>query len=230
MNNNSITFKNTFKFAGEYEFTILSYGPTGLETKQPVKVTGTSDVWSEQVSVTLTADMITANATQEDDGQGIPGLIDNNTSTFYHSFWGKDAPDGKPHRIQIHLNKPSAGEFYFDYMGRGNGDGGGDVKRAEVFGSHSGADADGAWTSLGIITYKLPEGRGKQGVAQNHIKTAESYEYLRFVPLARRNKDPLGLTGTSSDWFNMSELRLFEVHDESWAQKNLETILGAKRF
>lgn len=230
MNNNSVTFKNTFKFAGEYEFTIKTYGPTGMETKQPVTVKGTSDEWSESVQLKLTEDMITANATHPTDGKGIPGLIDNNTSTYYHSQWEKNSSDGKPHRIQIHLANPSAGEFYFDYMGRGNGDGGGDVKRAEIFGSNSGADADGAWTSLGIITYKLPEGRGKQGVAQNHIKSAENYEYLRFVPLARRNKDPLGTQGTKADWFNMSELRLFEVHDEAWAQKNLETILGAKRF
>lgn len=225
----SVTFDKTFKFAGTYDFTIKTYGPTGMETNSPIRTTGTSNEWFETIRVALTADMITANATQTNDGQGIPGLVDGKINTFYHSFWSADTPDGKPHYLQIRLNKPISSEFYFDYMGRASGDGGGDVKRARVYGSISGADADAAWTELGELSYDLPPARGKQGVARNHIKTSENYVYLRFVPTARRNKDPLGLNGTRTDWFNMSELRLFEVHDEAWAQGHLETILNAKR-
>lgn len=228
VNSTSIVFDKTFKFAGEYEFTIKSFGPTGKETNNPVKVTGTSKEWSENVQIKLTKDMISANATHKDDGDGIPALIDNNTNTYYHSAWKDEMTpkDHKPHRLQFNLeSSPCSSEFYFDYMGRGNGDGGGDIKKADIYGSTSGVDNDEAWEKIGEITYELPADRGKQGKAKNHLKPSKAYKYLRFIPTSRRNKETFSGKGTSNDWFNMSEIRLYEVHDEAWAQKNIDKIL-----
>lgn len=227
-NSTSIVFDKTFKFAGEYEFTIKSFGPTGKETNQPVKVTGTSKEWSESVQIKLTEAMISANATHDGDGGGIPALIDNNTNTYYHSAWNdaKAPKDHKPHRLQFNLeSSPCSSEFYFDYMGRGNGDGGGDVKKADIYGSTSGVDNDDAWEKIGEITYELPAGRGQQGKAKNHLKPNKTYTYLRFIPTSRRNKETFSGKGTSGDWFNMSEIRLYQVHDEAWAEKNINKIL-----
>lgn len=78
---------STFAFAGEYEFTVKTYGPTGLETASPLTVKSRSLEWSEKKEVTLTESMITANATQTNDGGGIPALVDRKVNTYYHSSW-----------------------------------------------------------------------------------------------------------------------------------------------
>lgn len=221
----TVTFDRTFRFAGQYTFTIKTYGPTGTVTETPVVVKGTSNPWSQSVQVEMTAAMIKSNAEQKNDGAGIPGLVDKNNNTFFHSFWSANSTDGKQHRLEITLPTPLTGIFYFDYIGRHNGDGGGDVKRAKVYANASGASSDEAWSELGVLEYTLPGGRAQQGTTTNRLNAgATGYTMLRYVPQARRNKDPLATNGARSEWFNMAELRLWSVRDENWAKNNLQTI------
>ena len=56
--------ENTFKCGGEYEFTIKTYGPTGMETEQPATVRGTSEESVIKARIALTVDMFSANATE----------------------------------------------------------------------------------------------------------------------------------------------------------------------
>lgn len=211
----SCVFDNTYAFAGDYQFTVKTYGVTGLETDNPLVISAQSGEWVRTVKIHLTPSMITANATQNGDGQGIPGLVDGNTSTYYHTLWKNPSPGGKPHYVQIELDRKSSKEFYFDYDGRSGNDQG-DVKRVRIYGSNSGVDNDAAWTDLGVITYDM---KGDRGKATNHIKASQGYKYLRYVPEARRSSDPLDSSGTNG-WWNMSELKYYEVHDEEWVQAN----------
>lgn len=222
INTTSVTFENTFQFAGEYEFVLKTVGPKGMETASPATISGTSGAWRQVSQVALTSGMLSSNAVQNE-GAKLPGAVDNNTNTYFHSYWGRNADDNKPHRIEVSLTTPMSSEFYFDYMGRGNGNGTGDIKKAKIYGSASGAESD--WTELGELLYTLPSGRGQLGATTNSIKPADgtTYKKLRFVPTERRDK-VFGPSGTKDDWFNLSELRLWEVRDEAWAQKNLNAI------
>lgn len=219
-NATSVVFTPTYAFAGEYQFTVKTYGITGLETLTPQTVKAVSGPWKENVEIPLTVEMITANATQVNDGGGIPALVDRNRNTYYHSLWESLSPGRKPHYLQIELDDPSAKEFYFEYDGRISGNPAGDVKRAKIYGSQVGVDNDAAWTELGEITFNLPESAGGHGTSKAHIKTNERYRYLRFVPTARRNLDPLNAANTGDAWWNMGELYYYEVHDEAWVQSN----------
>lgn len=50
----------------------------------------------------------------------------------------------------------------------------------------------------------------------------QAYNYIRFTPTARRNKDPLDYTVAGSAWWNMSEIYLYRIrHDEAWAREQL---------
>ena len=59
-----------------------------METESPVIITGTSGEASELERVILTVDMLSANATQDGDGGGLPALIDGKGGTYF-------IPDGK---------------------------------------------------------------------------------------------------------------------------------------
>ena len=50
----------------------------------------------------------------------------------------------------------------------------------------------------------------------------QAYNYIRFTPTARRDKDPLDYTVAGSAWWNMSEIYLYRIrHDEAWAREQL---------
>lgn len=216
----SVVFENTYQFAGEYEFTVKTYGLTGLETNEPKTITGVSLPWSEKVEFNLTAGMITSNAVQTDDGGGIPALVDKNVNTYFHSLWSSNSDDNKPHRLQFALGRTIARTFYFDYDGRNGGNGNGDIKSVNIYGSQSGVPNDAAWELLGTIDYDLPAGRGQRATAKSQITTTKDYEFLRFIPTARRDR-VFSNDGSSSNWWNMSELHLYEVHDEAWKQAHM---------
>ena len=217
----SSVVEGTYQCAGEYEFTITTYGPTGMVTDNPVILKGTSEVSPRKIPVKLTIDMLSSNATENEDA-GLPGLIDGNKSSYYHSLWSKTAPGSKAHYIQIDLKSPLQ-NLRFEYDGRHNGDGGGDVKRVGIWGSVTGADD--TWTQIGTETYTLDKSdpRGKHYEPNEEVRASQPYSHIRFTPEARRSKDPLDPTVVANSWFNMAEIYLYKVNfqDETWAKKEL---------
>lgn len=164
-------------------------------------------VWGEPVAVPLTLDMLSANATQAGDGQGLPGLIDNNKNTFYHTLWSGASPGGKPHYVQINLTEPLR-FIRIDYHGRNGGNGAGDVKRAGIWVSETGGDNDSEWAKAATITYDMIlNQRGALYVAQNIANLGKPYKYIRFIPEARRNADPIDPSGANG-WWNMADMFL----------------------
>lgn len=202
---------NTFKAAGEYTFTIRTYGPTNMETEAPVVVSGVSDVMPDYFKVNLTADMLSTNATEPSEGP-IRNLVDGNINTYFHSKWS-NPPVGAPHYFEIHLTKPIQ-EFDYNFVTRHNGDGGGDVKRMKIEVSN---DNGSTWKEAAVHSYTMPGSRGQQ-VNGQPASASNPFSRMRLTPLARRSADPI-----NNSWFNMAEFRLFEknIYNEQWAAAQL---------
>lgn len=167
--------------------------------------------WGEPIPVPLTTGMLSANATQSGDGQGLPGLVDNNKNTFYHTLWSSASPGGKPHYVQINLDEPKR-FLKFEYVSRNGGDGGGDVKRAGIWVSNTGTNNEADWEKAATITFNLPTGRGMRTSANETANLNGEYKYIRFIPEARRSADPINSSGTNG-WWNMADMYLYSFTD-----------------
>lgn len=213
----SYIIDDTYQCAGEYSFTINTYGPTGMETDSPVTITGISGEASEMERVTLTIDMLSDNANHVGDGGGLPALIDGKVSTYYHTKWNAPVTT-EAHYVQIKLNKPLK-DLCFEYDARQSGvNNGGDVKAATIYGSMNGE----FFESMGNEEFNLPTTNGGHATAKNNVSGKQAYNYIRFTPTARRDKDPLDYTVAGSAWWNMSEIYLYRIrHDEAWAREQL---------
>ena len=213
----SAIIDDTYQCAGEYSFTFKTYGPTGMETESPVIITGTSGEASELERVILTVDMLSANATQDGDGGGLPALIDGKGGTYYHSRW-QDPVVSEAHYVQIKLNKPLQG-LRFEYDARQTGiNNGGDVTIATIYGSTNGE----YFESMGTEEFNLPTSKGGHATAKNNVNGKQAYNYIRFTPTGRRNQATLDYTNANKAWWNMAEMYLYRVrHDEAWAKEQL---------
>lgn len=169
-----------------------------------------SSVWKP---VELRLDMLSANATQDNDGGGLPALIDNNMGTYYHSLWSGPAPGQKPHYIQIEFDEPL--EFIaIEYHGRGGGNAPGDVKRAGIWVSETGGDDDSEWTKAATVTYDMNTTVNTRYKMNEVVaELGGEYKYIRFIPEARRNADPLDPSG-GNGWFNMSDMFVYTFDTE----------------
>ena len=213
----SAIIDDTYQCAGEYSFTFKTYGPTGMETESPVIITGTSGEAFELERVILTVDMLSANATQDGDGGGLPALIDGKGGTYYHSRW-QDPVVSEAHYVQIKLNKPLQG-LRFEYDARQTGiNNGGDVTIATIYGSTNGE----YFESMGTEEFNLPTSNGGHATAKNNVNGKQAYNYIRFTPTARRDQATLDYTNANKAWWNMAEMYLYRVrHDEAWAKEQL---------
>ena len=188
-----------------------------METDSPVTITGISGEASEMERVTLTIDMLSDNANHVGDGGGLPALIDGKVNTYYHTKWNAPVTT-EAHYVQIKLNKPLK-DLCFEYDARqsrvNNGD---DVKAATIYGSMNGE----FFESMGNEEFNLPTTNGGHATAKNNVSGKQAYNYIRFTPTARRDKDPLDYTVAGSAWWNMSEIYLYRIrHDEAWAREQL---------
>lgn len=210
---------DTYQCAGDYTFTITTYGPTGMETDSPIIVTGASGEATDRERIALTVDMLSANATQPGEGT-LSSLVDNTTGAgdYYHTMWDRATSDF--HYVQINLPKPLQ-ELFFEYDGRRNGDGGGDVKRVQIKGSNDISSEDN-WEQMGMETFTLPTTRGGHATANEIISGRREYKYIRFIPQATRKFDPLHPEIQNQGWWNMAKMYLYRArHDEAWAKKEL---------
>lgn len=215
----SFVIEDTYQCAGDYVFTIKTYGPTEMETEHPLTVKGTSNE-SAPRPVVLTAAMLSANASQPGDGGGLPALLDSDTNTFYHTMYNSLSPGSQPHYVQINLQEPLQ-NLRFEYDGRKTANNNGDVTRVGIWGSDTGADD--SWTKIGTEKLSLPTSAGGHSQPDENVMGDKPYKHIRFTPEARRDKDPLNPAVAGSAWWNMSNLYLYKInkHDEAWARKEL---------
>lgn len=215
----TVIVNDTYQCAGDYTFTINTHGPTGMKTDNPITVTSTSGEASDKERIALTVDMLSANATQPGEGT-LSSLVDNTTGTgdYYHTMW--DRATSEFHYVQINLPQPLQ-KLFFEYDGRRNGDGGGDVKRAQIMGSNDISSEDN-WEQMGIETFTLPTARGGHATANEIVLGRQEYKYIRFIPQATRKFDPLHPEIQNQGWWNMAKMYLYRArHDEAWAKEQL---------
>lgn len=210
----STTFEPTYKFAGDYQFTIRTYNKEGVVTETPITITGQSNEWSEDKEVDLSVDMLSSNSIA--DGHGLKLLVDGKAATYFQTG-GSDASER--HYVQIALPSAITGEFYFNFTGR-TGNVSSDPVTVEVYGSNTGTGASSTWEDLGTITYPRPSRPGGVREAQNHLTTTGNWKYLRFVPTERRNL--VLADGSAKYYWAAAELMLYVHHDEAWAEKNIK--------
>ncbi|MCS2901663.1 discoidin domain-containing protein [Bacteroides thetaiotaomicron] len=121
--------------------------------------------------------MFSANATEPSEGS-LAALVDDNINTYYHTIWSGTSPNKQPHYLQINMSELPLQSLRFEYDGRNNGNGAGDVKRVGIWGS----DNNNTWTLMGKETYTLPGSRGQHVEPNENIKAGKPYKYIRFIP------------------------------------------------
>lgn len=158
------------------------------------------------VRVPLSVDMVSTNAQEPNEGP-IANLVNGNTNDYFHTIWSGSSPGGKPHHIAFALDTPIE-DLKIEYSSRPNGDGGGDVKIADIYTSEVGGTDDANWTKVGTMTFPLPGGRKARVSSNERIQFDHPVKFIRFVPTARRNANPIDPSG-SNGWFNMGEIYLW---------------------
>ena len=211
INNNKLTeykIENTFKAAGEYTFVIRTYGPTGMETETPVTVKGTSDAMPDYFKVNLTADMLSSNAQEPNEGP-IRNLVDGNINTFFHTAWSFNIAE--LHYFQIKLDKAMQ-SFNYNFYTRNSGPAQA-IKRMKIEVSSNGT----TWSEVATHSYPQADAGGAK-MDGKPVTSDNPFTYMRFTPLARHNADPI-----ANSWFNMSVFNLFEkvAYNEAWAGAQL---------
>ena len=90
---------------------------TGLKGDKPVTCWGTFRMYDENgEQIPLTADMISTNADHNTlcpspDGVGIPGMLDDNVGTYFHTAWNYAVPDY--HYVEVALPEGEYSAFSF---------------------------------------------------------------------------------------------------------------------
>lgn len=205
---NQYKIENTFAAAGEYDFTIRTYGPTGMETETPVTVSGISDAMPDYFKVNLRADMLSSNAQEPNEGP-IRNLVDGNVNTFFHTAWSFNIAE--LHYLQIKLDK-AIQNFDYNYYTRNSGPAQA-IKRMKIEVSSNGT----TWSEVAVHSY-AEASAGAAKIDGKPVSSDNPFIHMRFTPLARHNADPI-----ANSWFNMSVFNLFEkgAYSEAWAAAQL---------
>ena len=105
-------------------FIVHETGSNGLNGDYPFFTMQSFEMFDEEGNeIELTEDDITSNACHNTlnpgspDGAGIPGLIDDDPNTFFHSTWG--ATVNEPHYLEVTLPEGEYSAFSFAMTGRG---------------------------------------------------------------------------------------------------------------
>lgn len=147
------------------------------------------------VQLPLTADMLSSNAQEPNEGP-IQNLLDGNPGTFFHSAWSFSIPVA--HNIQVKLNEPINGCIFW-YQNRNNGNG----KPIDVTIDVS---ADGeTWTELTHIVSGLPTAAGST-YESAYLASDTPFTYFRYT-VHKTN------SGTAPTFFNMAEFKMFIIAD-----------------
>lgn len=120
------------------------------------------------------ADQLSSNASDRDEGQDFGALIDNDPETFWHSDWHSQVSD--THYLQVALTEPVEGDLYIYVQRRRIG-----TDHVTKLGVHGSNDAKN-WTAiedveLGNVDY------GAEYTTPAISMRGASYRYLRFYIL-----------------------------------------------
>ena len=186
----------------------VSVDPTGKATALSLTTTVDNDYF-----VSTNADQNTGGG--DKDGDGIAGLVDNNTDTHFHSRWSGDAVNA-PHHIQIDLGDGnSINVFKFSYVAHNAPD----PTTIVVSGSNDGTN----FTPIDTIT--------KDVIAVSSTYTskvfdsATAYRYLRFAVTAS-SRSGFGSSFGNYVCFGMKEFDLYKVTSTAEVAPKYKNLAG----
>lgn len=148
--------------------------------------------------IPLSLDMLSSNATVDNDGTGLTGLFDGlGSGKHYHSNYGGTVIDAVyGHYIDVHLATPIK-SIMFDYYTRFE-NGNGDPTEIVMYTSNDGQ----IWTQLGTVT---KNGLGGNKQYTSPIFTAENeFTYWRFSVIKSVSGDV-----RAGAYFNLGEMAIF---------------------
>lgn len=136
---------------GEITFTLSTFNAGGWQSEDNPEIKATADavpptVELQKTKINLTVDMLEANATVAD-GAGVPGLVDGDPATHYHTAWSGSVMPGTPHWIIIDLGDEPLDTFQLVTTARTSNAGGTFPGEMDVRVSND----KNAWTVLGTF-------------------------------------------------------------------------------
>ena len=163
---------------------------------------------------------ISCNAVHSGDGQGCPGLLDGNKTTFLHTRYSGTQVN-EYHYLQLHLSQP-ASRFRIRYSTRSQNNYN-RPKRMVISGSNDGTN----FTEITVLTsddysYALPiSGEGALDFTSRVICTdGTAYNYIRFTVTETNN----GATFNNYPFFTLSEFAFDRI---DFSQNSSESGLTA---
>lgn len=138
-------------------------------------------------------------------------LIDNNTSTYWHSYWGgSTALSNHSHYVQVAMTEPISGTIRVKMSRRTDADN----DHCVLLGVWASNSADGEYTQISQVS--LPFGQ-KGETVYGTFTLPTPYQYFRFW-----NDDSNG-TGYDRGYWHMSE---FQLNEENEAYNTLHSELA----
>lgn len=149
--------------------------------------------------IQLSVDQLSENSPCNYDGQGLPGLIDGYTNTFYHTdyFYGYGHDPVYGNYIDVALKQPVQ-SIMFEYWTRLE-NGNGAPTYIEVYASNDGKD----WTKLGTANSGLPT-TGNTKYTSNIFQSTFKFTHFRFAVI-----QGVGGDQRQGGYFNLAELALY---------------------
>ena len=133
------------------------------------------------------------------DGQGYPGLLDGNHSTYFHSgYSGRNpSPNGVAHYLQADLGKAVKNfRFYFKKRSQNN-----DNRPTKI--TIEGSNDKTTWTEVKVISSGFPTDANVLDYYSEEIASATAYQHYRFTV-----NTTAGGTGNTT-FFTFSEFYIF---------------------
>lgn len=194
----SLEISGTRAKYGEYAFQVKSVSSTG-DASEVQTLTATSvaaeKTWTTS-TIELTAAMLATNAQEPSEG-AIANLVDNNTSTFFHTAWSVDIPG--PHYITIALANTIDGYWQFSYSPRGNASN--KPVDFDLFGSTDGSD----WFLIKNFTKEadnLPVDASTSFTSERMNAAEQPFSHLKLS---------VNKTNTETVYWTMSEFKMYHV-------------------
>lgn len=194
----SVEIPDTRAKYGDYTFQVKSVSGTGNSSEvQELKAKSlpAEKTWTTS-PITLTGDMLATNALEPSEG-ALANLVDNNTSTYFHTAWTVDIPG--PHYITVALPETIAGWWQFGYSPRNNA--ANKPTNFDLLGSTDGSN----WVLIKNFTKEgdnLPVDATTSFTSERMNAEGQPFSHLKFA---------VNETNSGTVFWTMSEFKVYAV-------------------
>lgn len=195
----SLEIAETRQKYGEYRFTVKSVSTTEdcSEEQTLTAVSAPAEQTWTPVAMKLNGDMLSTNAQEPSEGP-IANLVDDNTSTFFHTAWSVDIPG--PHYLIMNLPETVDQWWQFHYAPRANGN-----NKPTDFDLEGSMDGN-TWFLIKNFTKdadKLPTDSKTAFTSERMNAEGQPFKYLKFT---------VNETNSGSVYWTMSEFKVYIVN------------------